>query len=282
MPIDDDKTIIISSAENREVETHVINMDIGSEIIPKDKSSLSRKKYEIPFVVSQHNQPFLYILRALYREIISLENRPNHKDISLVKSKLIGIMDSHTKKLSELGYENTHIMIVRYILSTFVDEMLGGINWSGRESWANHSLLGHYYKETYGGKKFFQLLDQFTKEPTKYIQHMKLIYSCLSLGYKGQYSMSEHGDLQLENVRQELFKRIDQFDESKEKFYQNHPASSIKNKLSIQVPYKMFIISGVIILAIVYGIFTSAIKQNEEDLIKSLKKNVSLNIRGEN
>ncbi len=280
MPIDDDKTIIISSAGNREVGTHVINMDTGSKVVSKDRRDLSRQKYEIPFAINQHNQPFLYMLRALYHEIISLKNGQN-KEISVVKSKLIRIMDSHTKSLSELGYENTHIMIVRYILSTFVDEMLGGIHWSGRESWANHSLLGHYYKETYGGKKFFQLLDQFVKEPTKYIQHMKLVYACLSLGYKGQYSMSDHGNLQIENVQQELFKRISQFDENKEKFYQNHPTSSIKNKLSIQVPYKMFIAAGIIILVIVYGIFTSTIKQSEGDLIKSLKKNVSLSIKGE-
>ena len=281
MAIDDDKTIIISTSESRNIETHVINMEKAPDIAQQNINSLSKKSYDIPFVSNSQNQPFLYMLRDLYREITDIENGYNKDDETVTRNRFIRVIDDHTRGLSEQGYENTHIMIVRYIISTFIDESLGSVQWKGMDSWANHSLLGYYYKETYGGKKFFQLLDKFAKEPTKYLQHMKLIYVCLSLGYKGQYSLTEHGNLQIENIRQELFTRIQQFDVREEKFYHNHPASTTKNKLTLQVPYKIVLISGIAIIAIIYGILTNSIMQSEKELIESLKKNISLDIRRE-
>jgi len=200
-----------------------------------------------------------------------LEKREMHVDAQTLKRTLTQIMDRHTRILAEQGYENTHIMIVRYILSTFIDELLGTMNWENGDEWANQSLLSHYYKETYGGKKFFQLLEQFVQKPTEYMQHMKLIYACLSLGYKGKYSQADNTETQIEGIRQELYARIKNFDTQEEKFYTDHPVSSKKHKLTLHIPYKLFIAGSLLIMLIVYGIFSSMVMQNEEDLLEMLK-----------
>ena len=270
---DDDKTVIIYPGAEPDTGTQV-NSSFSTPPTFKSNDVLPQVggHYDIPFLNTQQSQPFLSALRALYREVYYLEIGERQTDIQTLKRQLIQIMDQRTRSLAEQGYENTHIMIVRYILSTFTDELLGTMDWGNGEAWANHSLLGHYYKETYGGEKFFQLLEQFVQEPAKYMQHMKLIYACLSLGYKGRYSLSDNADVQVEGIRQELYARIKNYDTQEEKFYKDHPASTKKHKLTLHIPYKLFIVGGLLIMAIIYGIFTSMVTQNEEDLMQILKQ----------
>ena len=266
---DDDKTVIIHSGAQHESSTEVNHNATDIVSFPKETLPPAEHSYNIPFMDTQHNQPFLSALRALYRDVQHLR-AGRQSEIQTIRRKLIQTMDMQTKSMSEQGYDNTHIMIVRYILSTFIDEILGTVEWAGGEAWANHSLLSHYYKETYGGEKFFQLLEQFVQEPTKYMQHMKLVYACLSLGYKGRYSMQSNTDVQVEAIRQELYGRIKNFDSNDEKFYENHPASRKRHKLTLYVPYKLYILGGLLILGIVYGIFTSIVSTNENTLIEKL------------
>jgi type VI secretion system protein ImpK len=270
---DDDKTIIVYSGGDSDEGTQVNSTFAApptfqqKEVLPQAESH-----FDTTFLERSQSQPFLVILRALYREVYRLEKRENQTEIQTLKRKLIQITDHHTRLLAEQGYENTHIMIVRYVLSTFIDELLGTMEWGDGAAWANHSLLGHYYKETYGGEKFFQLLEQFVQEPGKYLQHMKLVYVCLSLGYKGRYSLSESSEVQVEGIRQELYSRIKNFDTQEDKFYKDHPVSTKKHKLTLHIPYRLFIIGGIVIMAIVYGIFSSMVMQNEEDLMQILKQ----------
>ena len=270
---DDDQTIMIYPGAEPDTGTVVSNTFAEpSPFTGNDMASQSIYDTPSAFIHSYQNQAFLGALRAVFREVYHLEKRGQQEDLTLLKRNLIQTMDGQTRLLAEAGYENTHIMIVRYVLSTFIDEYLGTMSSDSGESWANHSLLGHYYQETYGGEKFFQLLEQFMHEPGKYMQHMKLMYACLSLGYKGKYSLSEHSDVQIERIRQELFNRIKNFDTQEEKFYHDHPVSSRKNKLTLHVPYKLFIVSALFIVLIVYVVFTSMITQNETDLIEILKQ----------
>lgn len=270
---DDDKTIMIYPGGEEESGTQVSNT-FSEPASFTHNEPVSPAMYENPstFVHSYQSQAFLAALRSLYRDVYRLESMRGEEDFATLKRNLIHTMDQQTRSLAEAGYENTHIMIVRYVLSTFIDEYLGTMSSESGESWANYSLLSHYYQETYGGEKFFQLLEQFMQEPGKYMQHMKLMYACLSLGYKGKYSLSDHSDVQIERIRQELFARIKNFDSQDEKFYKDHPVSSKKNKLTLHVPYKLFMVSALFIMLIVYGVFSSMISQNETDLMEILQQ----------
>ena len=268
---DDDKTIIVYPGDVEDTGTQVNASSTPASFGSSDVLSQIAPKYDLPFMNVHQSQPFLSALRALYREVYTLE-QGNRTDIQTLKRRLIEKMDYHTRLFAEQGIENTHVMIVRYVISTFVDELLGTMDWHDGEAWANHSLLGHYYQETYGGEKFFQLLEQFAQEPSKYMQHMKLMYTCLSLGYRGKYSLSNNTDGQIESIRQELYTRIKNYDTQEERFYKDHPISSRKHKLTLHIPYKMFILGGLVIMGIVYGIFTSMVTDNEEALIEILKQ----------
>ena len=273
---DDDKTILMHLNDSNDNSTLLTVTQSTSEQPPSDINKQTMQAYnniDIPFMYSKQNQPFLRALRALYFEIYLIERGDSSLNSTRLREKIIHLMDNHMKSLAELGYENTHIMIIRYVLSTFIDELLGAVQWKGADGWLNqYSILGHYYKETYGGEKFFQLLNQFVQEPSKYMQHMKLMYVCLSLGYKGKYARLQNDNGQVEKVRQELYAHIQNYNIQEEKFYKDHPVSTKKHKLTFDISYKLFILGSLLVLAIIYGVFTSMVKNNEENLIEILSQ----------
>ena len=273
---DDDKTVLMC-LDNSNDNSTLLRV---TESIPETPSPNINKQaieaysqIDIPFMYSKQNQPFLRALRALYFEIYLIERGDSSLNSTRLREKIIHLMDKHMKSLAELGYENTHIMIIRYILATFIDELLGAVQWKGADGWLNqYSVLGHYYEETYGGEKFFMLLNQFVQEPSKYMQHMKLMYVCLSLGYKGKYARLQNDNGQVEKVRQELYSHIQNYNIQEEKFYKDHPVSTKKHKLTFDISYKLFILGTLLILVIIYGVFTNMVKQNEENLIDLLNQ----------
>lgn len=276
---DEDKTVLMclddTDEDNQGTHTEVLNTPpmATKTSISSTSTMHPDKAIKIPFMYSKQNQPFLRALRALYFEIFLIERGDSKLNSTRLREKIIEIMDNHMKALAELGYENTHIMIIRYILATFIDELLGAVQWKGADGWLHqHSVLGHYYQETYGGEKFFQLLTQFTQEPSKYMQHMKLIYVCLSLGYKGKYARLQNDNGQVEKVRQELYAHIKNYDIQEEKFYKDHPVSTKKHKLTFDVSYRLFMIGAFLILSIIYIIFTSMVKNNEDHLLEILNQ----------
>jgi len=274
---DDDKTVLMRLDDSEDNPTL---LTITQESTPlTDSSNVHKKNMEayhsgdIPFMYSQQNQPFLRALRALYFEIYLIERGDSTLNSTRLRERIIHLMDTHMKSLAQLGYENTHIMIIRYVLSTFIDELLGAVQWKGADGWLNqYSVLGHYYKETYGGEKFFQLLNQFVQEPSQYMQHMKLMYVCLSLGYKGKYARVQNDNGQVEKVRQELYAHIQNYNIQEEKFYKDHPVSSKKHKLTFDISYKLFMIGSLLILAIIYGVFTNMVRDNENHLMEILNQ----------
>jgi len=264
----DDLTVLISH------DTKKVPITENSTFIEHSSHTsqyIEKMRYDLPFMNAYQKHPFISILRALYREIDAFDGVAQ-SEIRELKQKLILTMDNHTRLLSEQGIENTHIMIVRYILATFVDDTLSHMPWQSNISWADSSLLHYYYQETYGGEKFFQLLEQFIKEPNKYIQHIELAYICISMGYKGRYALdkSSQGEVELERIRNELYTYIRNFTAKDDKFYEGHPVSDKKHKLFLHIPYKVFIVSGIILLSIVYAIYTTTVSNNEEELMQML------------
>ena len=280
---EEDKTIIVFPGGKQSETGTQVNTHVDTLLPPDRPSALPSAHDESPSIYSEydyHGEPFVGALRILYGVALQAESSDKSQTIQALKRTLIHTMDHQTQRIAQLGYENTDIMIARYILSTFLDEHLGSLSWPGGESWANHSLLGHYYNETYGGEKFFHLLDQFAQEPGKYLHQMKLIYACLSLGYKGRYSMNDRGEGQLERIRQELYARIKRYDVQQERFFDNHPVSTQKHTLTLHIPYKLFIAGSLVIMAIVYGVFSSIVSHNETGLMELFSQNPVVKAEG--
>ncbi|NVL25105.1 hypothetical protein F2S68_22585 [Pseudomonas syringae pv. actinidiae] len=63
--------------------------------------------------------------------------------------------------------DNDQLLAARYVLCTVVDEAVLNTSWGSKSDWSKISLLSRFHKETFGGEKFFQLLERLSTNPFK-------------------------------------------------------------------------------------------------------------------
>lgn len=73
------------------------------------------------------------------------------------------------------GYPPQVILAARYLLCSFIDEK------------QDSHLLLFFQHESYGGDRFFVILERSCEAPHEYADLLELGYLCLSLGYQGKY-----------------------------------------------------------------------------------------------
>jgi len=100
------------------------------------------------------------------------------------------------------------ILGARYVLCTAVDETVLNTPWGSQSVWATQTLLGTFHNETWGGEKFFQLLDRLLQEPARNLHLLELMYLCLSLGFEGKFRVQERGRPMLDSIQDNLYQTI--------------------------------------------------------------------------
>ena len=106
------------------------------------------------------------------------------------------------------GVESDLVLIARYALCAGVDEAVLSTPWGAQSEWAQHSLLVAVHREAWGGEKFFQMLDRISDDPDRYIDLMELQYLVIAFGFTGKYQMIDRGHEQLQQVQQDLYRKI--------------------------------------------------------------------------
>lgn len=100
------------------------------------------------------------------------------------------------------------ILGARYVLCTAIDETVLNTPWGSQSVWATQTLLGTFHNETWGGEKFFQLLDRLLQEPARNLHLLELMYLCLVLGFEGKFRVQDRGRAVLEGIQDNLYQTI--------------------------------------------------------------------------
>lgn len=100
------------------------------------------------------------------------------------------------------------ILGARYVLCTAIDETVLNTPWGSQSIWATQTLLGTFHNETWGGEKFFQLLDRLIQEPARNLHLLELMYLCISLGFEGKFRVQDRGRAMLDSVQDNLYQTI--------------------------------------------------------------------------
>jgi len=217
--------------------------------------------------------PLLSLSSDIFKQIDVLQNSYDIGSLSEVRTSLIDDINYFTDASGKKGIENSQVMLARYILSTFCDELICTTYWGKDNNWANSSLLGHFYNETYGGDKFFQILDQLLRAPAKYINLLELMYICLSLGFEGKYRIQNRGKMELDSIRESLYRQMKMMQvRENQNFYTAQKTSNERNHLVYKTSYQILALSIVLMLSLVYGVLTFSLS-NKEDKALSLFQN---------
>lgn len=129
-------------------------------------------------------------------------------EIAIVRARLVSDIDRFENKATQCFGDQRQITAARYLLCSFIDEIVATSPWGVAHSWGSESLLSYFHNETYGGDGFFKLLESAQRQPQLYLDLLELMYVCLSLGFTGRYKVDSDGAAKLESMREVLMATI--------------------------------------------------------------------------
>lgn len=116
--------------------------------------------------------------------------------------RLMGFIDQMLQKARAARYEEVDVVDMTYAIVALADEVAlhkqGGV----RDFWMQRPLQLHYFNENLAGEGFFHRLAAVMSDP-KRIDVLRVYYTCLLLGFQGQYAI-RGGELQLDATIQQV------------------------------------------------------------------------------
>lgn len=138
-----------------------------------------------------------------------LRHTVQHSDPGRLRNTLIDQIRKFETEARQQGQPSEVVLSARYVLCAALDEAILNTPWGPESGWAQHSLLSTFHNETSGGEKVFLILDRLLQTPAQYIDILELIYLCLAQGFSGKYQIDPRGHLQLERIKENLYRAIE-------------------------------------------------------------------------
>jgi type VI secretion system protein ImpK len=127
-------------------------------------------------------------------------------DVGVTRARLIEMVRDFDAAVIKQGLPDDQRNIARYALCTVVDEAIQMTPWGTAANWAQQSLLIHFFKENWGGEKFFQILDKMSETPSRFTSVLELFYVCLAVGFMGRFHLAgAQGRQAVGDLRERLY-----------------------------------------------------------------------------
>ncbi len=187
----DEKTCVVLTGDNKEdiysqTSTHELNKRVSSE------------------------NGLISSAMPLIHYAMGLLTINDSVDISVIRTRLISDIGRFENKAEQCFSDHSQVTAARYLLCSFIDEIVSTSPWGKSHRWSQESLLSYFHNETYGGEGFFKLLERAQQKPASYLDLLELMYVCLSLGFAGRYRIDSDGATKLEGVRESMMSTITQ------------------------------------------------------------------------
>jgi type VI secretion system protein ImpK len=133
------------------------------------------------------NNPFITSANPVIAFILHIRKSKTPPNLEKIRDSIVNEIKHFENKLSQLGYENKKILAARYCLCTAIDESILRTEWGTQTMWVQNTLLSYFHNETWGGERFYIILEVLSKNPRENIGVLELLYTLLSLGFEGKH-----------------------------------------------------------------------------------------------
>lgn len=159
-------------------------------------------------LASLGQNPLLSTAAPILALVVRVRDLPTHRDVDSLRERVIVEMQRFETTAIQAGLTADQIRVGRYALCATIDDVVLATPWGGQSVWATKSLVSTIHRETWGGERFFELLEQMVQEPRRYLSELELFYACLSLGFEGRYRVLPRGYAELARLRDALYRAI--------------------------------------------------------------------------
>lgn len=144
-------------------------------------------------VVNVYN-PLIEAAKPVFILANSMQQTTSQLSTDSLINKFSLLINNFEENAEKNGAKYDAIQAAKYCLCTFVDELAVRAGWAD-ETWSKNSLLVSFYDETWGGERFFEIIQNLKQDSDKNIDLIEFMYLCLQFGYKGKYQVLNNGEL---------------------------------------------------------------------------------------
>ena len=217
--------------------------------------------------------PLIEAAKPVFILANSMQQTTSQLSTDSLINKFSLLINNFEENAEKNGAEYDAIQAAKYCLCTFVDELAVRAGWAD-ETWSKNSLLVSFYDETWGGERFFEIIQNLKQDSDKNIDLLEFMYLCLQFGYKGKYQVLNNGELEIDKIKRDLLalihsKRPDQT----ANLFKHNPiiTNNIQRKRRLAIPLWVVGVLGAVALGV--GYFTMQWSLGDKFNTASIKVN---------
>lgn len=195
-------------------------------------------------------------------------------DTAALRRQLVAEVRSFEEKARNGSVAADQIAAARYALCATLDEAILSTPWGANSDWGSQPLLVLFHRETWGGEKFFQLLERTQADPRQYAGLLDVLYACISLGFAGKYALDPQGQMQRDRLQHELYERVRSVRGQAPQALAEHweGVRDRTNPLIRYVPLWVVAAAGLALLTGAYIYFRAQLSHDAEPTLAALSK----------
>ncbi|WED22939.1 type IVB secretion system protein IcmH/DotU [Vibrio sp. JC009] len=223
------------------------------------------------YSVEQGLNPLVASASPLLSLIAKLYNSASHSNVDGLRQQV----EQELKRFESSALEHSDretIHAARYCLCCVIDETVLNTPWGSQSRWSERSLLVSFHQETWGGEKFFVILERLMKDPARHLDMLELLYICLSMGFEGKFRVLDTGQRALEQAKETLFQLIKKQRGAAEPELSPHwrGEAAASHKIRDYIPvWVIALVTGALLL-IIYFAFSILINQASSPAFSNL------------
>jgi type VI secretion system protein ImpK len=152
--------------------------------------------------------PLLGAASVLLALVAQLRATASHADPAGLRRQLLERVGEFEALAAGAGVSTHHIGAARYLLCTFIDEVVDATPWGADGVWAQSNLLQAFHDERWGGDKAFKLLDRLSQDVSANRHLLELFYVCLALGFEGRFRGTPNERDQLDAIAERVLQAV--------------------------------------------------------------------------
>jgi len=165
-----------------------------------------RQRYSAPVVVNNGLNSLIQAAGTLLSLASQLSSQIHDPGVVQLRKQIGTEVQDFVRKARDYGIDNEKLNNASYALCAFLDETVMETPWGGDSFWLEKPLLVEFHGDTWGGEKFFDILQDARDDPSRNLDLLEVMYLCLAFGFEGTYKMVKQHEV--ERIRQDLYDQI--------------------------------------------------------------------------
>jgi type VI secretion system protein ImpK len=139
----------------------------------------------------------------------------SHNDRPGLQRQLLGLIHEFEESARASGVSRPQVTAARYLLCTFIDEVIASTPWGAHAPAGTRGLLQEFHEDDSGADKVFELLERLSADALANGPLLELFYVCIALGLQGRYARRPNGRAELDEWSARLLDKLRPADQAR-------------------------------------------------------------------